>query len=119
MAQINITTFSQESNTFPALFPVEIDTNFSEVLREGFALLEKNPEILKMIERDLDIHGIEKKEKRHADRVWRDNHTRSLGLGLEMEEVVKCKERFPTPINYSVFLMDQPHFRAPVMLSLT
>ena len=61
-AQMNIITFSTESNTFPTLFPIEVDTNFSEVLREEFTLLKKNPEILKRIERNLDIHGIEKKK---------------------------------------------------------
>jgi hypothetical protein len=89
-AQMNTTTFSPESNTFPTLFPIEVNTKFSEILREGFALLHKNPEILEKIERDLDIHGIEKKEKRNADRAWKDNHTRSLEL--EIEENVKYEE---------------------------
>lgn len=77
-------TFSPESNTFPTLFPVEVDTNFSDILREGFALLKKDPEILKKIEHDLDCCAMSKKERRLADKVWRDRQT--LPLGLELQE---------------------------------
>jgi hypothetical protein len=28
-------TFSEKSNTFPTLFPVEVDTNFGDILHEG------------------------------------------------------------------------------------
>jgi len=35
-------TFSEKSNTFPTLFPVEVDTNFGDILHEGFALLKND-----------------------------------------------------------------------------
>lgn len=81
---MNITTFSQESNTFPTLFPIEVETSFSEVLREGFPLLKKDPDILKRIEHDLDSYALEKKAWRLADKAWRDRQT--LPLGLELQE---------------------------------
>jgi len=68
-------TFSEKSNTFPTLFPVEVDTNFGDILHEGFALLKKDPEILKKIEHDLDCYAMMKKTKRLADKVWRDRQT--------------------------------------------
>ncbi len=77
-------TFSEKSNTFPTLFPVEVDTNFGDILHEGFALLKKDPEILKKIEHDLDCYAMMKKTKRLADKVWRDRQT--LPLGLELQE---------------------------------
>lgn len=83
-------TFSPESNTFPTLFPVEVDTNFSDILREGFALLHKDPEILKRIEHDLDCYAMEKKARRLADEAWRDRQT--LPLGLELQEFADSLE---------------------------
>ena len=45
---------------------MEVDTNFSDILREGFALLEKDTEILKRIEHDLDSYAMGKKGKAHC-----------------------------------------------------
>ena len=87
---MNITTFSPESNTFPTLFPIEVETSFSEVLREGFPLLKKDPDILKRIDHDLDSYALEKKAWRLADKAWRDRQT--LPLGLEIEEVMKFEK---------------------------
>ena len=76
--------FSEKSNTFPTLFPVEVDTNFGDILHEGFALLKKDPEILKKIEHDLDCYAMGKKTKRLADKAWRDRQT--LPMGLEVQK---------------------------------
>jgi hypothetical protein len=77
-------TFSPESNTFPTLFPIEVDTTFNDILHEGFALLDKDPEILKRIEHDLDCYAMGKKAKRLADKAWLVRQT--LPLGLELQE---------------------------------
>ena len=76
-------TFSKKSNTFPTLFPVEVDTNFGDILREGFSLLNKDPDILKRIEHDLDCYAISKKKMRLADKAWQDRQTLPLGLELQ------------------------------------
>ncbi|MCD4707736.1 MAG: hypothetical protein K8S62_08355 [Candidatus Sabulitectum sp.] len=66
------------------MFPVEVDTNFGDILHEGFALLKKDPEILKKIEHDLDCYAMGKKTKRLADKAWRDRQT--LPMGLEVQK---------------------------------
>ncbi len=80
---MNTNTFSAKSNTFPTLFPVEVDTNFGDILNEGFALLNKDPKIHKKIEHDLDCYAMSKKERRLADKAWRDRQTLPLGLELQ------------------------------------
>ncbi|NOQ22730.1 MAG: hypothetical protein GQ565_08810 [Candidatus Aegiribacteria sp.] len=97
---MNITTFSPESNTFPTLFPVEVDTNFSDILREGFALLNKDPDILKRIEHDLDCYAMQKKARRLADKDWRDRQT--LPLGLELQEFADSLEDSEEEIKISL-----------------
>jgi len=68
----------------------EVDTTFSDILREGFALLGKDPVILKRIEHDLDSYAMEKKTKRLADKTWRNRQT--LPLGLELQEFADSLE---------------------------
>ena len=83
-------TFSEKSNTFPSLFPIEVNTTFGDILHEGFSLLNKDPEILNKIENDLDCYAMEKKTKRLADKAWRDRQT--LPLGLELQEFADSLE---------------------------
>ncbi|MCD6588799.1 MAG: hypothetical protein J7K88_09635, partial [Candidatus Fermentibacteraceae bacterium] len=93
-------TFSPESNTFPTLFPVEVDTNFADILHEGFALLNKDPKILKKIEHDLDCYAMSKKERRLADKAWRDRQT--LPLGLELQEFADSLETSEEEVGISL-----------------
>lgn len=84
------TTFSLKSNTFHALFPVDVDTRLSDILKNAFRLLERNPEILEKIDQDLDAYALGKKKKRLADAAWAREH--SLSLGLRVKESEKAVE---------------------------
>lgn len=51
------------------LFLQPADSNFYQCLSEGFRFVERYPEILEMISKDQDSHGLKKKKVRILDRI--------------------------------------------------
>jgi hypothetical protein len=66
MAQQNIHHFAPVFNLI--LSPA--DTETCEILAEVLALADRRPDLLAAIEADQDIHALEKKTMRLADKVW-------------------------------------------------
>jgi len=85
-AQMKTTGFCQKSNTFPVLFPVDVDTRLSDILKNAFRLLEINTEILEKIDHDLDAYALDKMKKRLSDAAWTREHSLSLGLRVKESE---------------------------------
>lgn len=54
------------------------DTNFGALLAETADLLRSSPELLLAIDHDLDVHALQKKELREADRRFDDAQTATL-----------------------------------------
>jgi len=72
--------FSSENKDLGLFFTLEIDTELGKMLRKAFELYKRYPRIERLITRDLDIYGIEKKKERLVDAAWIRQKTLSLGL---------------------------------------
>ena len=74
------TLFSSENKDLGLFFTLDVDTELSKILRKAFELYRRYPRIERLITRDLDAYGIEKKKERLLDAAWVKQQTLSLGL---------------------------------------
>jgi hypothetical protein len=60
------------------LFPEPVDSELYAFLKEVHTLIETAPSLVDAVEKDLDAHGLRKKEGRLADKEWLANQTPNL-----------------------------------------
>ena len=64
------------------LFLEPVDSELYAFLKEVHTLIETAPSLVDAVEKDLDAHGLRKKEGRLADKEWLANQTPNLLSGL-------------------------------------
>ncbi|MCK5132962.1 MAG: hypothetical protein KAR40_12515 [Candidatus Sabulitectum sp.] len=64
------TLFSSENKDLGLFFTLDVDTELSKILRKALELYRRYPRIERLITRDLDVYGIEKKKERLLDAAW-------------------------------------------------
>lgn len=74
------TLFSSGNKDLGLFLNLDVDTELSKILQKAFELYSRSPRIGRLITRDLDAYGIEKKKERLADAAWVRQQTLSLGL---------------------------------------
>ncbi|MCK5034723.1 MAG: transposase [Candidatus Sabulitectum sp.] len=107
------TLFSSENKDLGLLFTLGVNTELSKLLKKAFELYTRCPRIERLITRDLDAYGIEKKKERLLDAAWVRQQT--LALGLDYPEPLKDsveidlalgRKRMEPLVVYILFLLE-------------
>ncbi len=93
----------------PRLFLMPVDTELHEFLIQTHRIVEFAPAILEKIETDMNVHGLQKKLLRQADRRFLEGQTPDLNnLRVELRQVDPAKMELeigrPRMEPYSVYL---------------